>query len=65
MQVVLHVGGNDHQGVRYEPSDEPQDVPDRFGKAMVGRGKATKVAAKKVAVKKQSASGASASKDDE
>lgn len=42
MRVILKRGGNYHSR-RFEPSDSPQEVPDQFGAAMIGRGLAEPV----------------------
>lgn len=53
MKVILHRGGNYHDA-RFDASPDPQDVPDKFGAAMIGRGLADRVdePAKKPAAKK-------------
>jgi len=46
MRVILHRGGNYEPrsggSQRFEASPDPQDVPDKFGRAMVARGFADK-----------------------
>lgn len=57
MKVILHRGGNYHDA-RFDASPDPQDVPDKFGAAMIARGLADKIdtPAKKPATKKTTAS---------
>jgi len=46
MKIVLTRGGN-YKGARFEASEQPQDVPDPFGRALIARGLATQVKATK------------------
>jgi len=42
MKIILSRGGN-YKGQRFDASEAPQDVPDPFGRALIGRGLATQV----------------------
>jgi len=44
MKIILRRGGNEGDR-RFEASDDPQEVPDRFGKAMIARGLAEEIKA--------------------